>query len=463
MAPSRWPDVAQLLGAATPIGCQHAPFFPEDFLFCPTCGEALSAPGTSAVTVQPEWWGPGGEQEVPKHVPHGLPVCALPLSPRIESRALQDAPRPDLTIPTPPNAVCVFAAANYGFAAQRLLALATTRNVLQYWDPHARIWHVMTGDDGVDLRFTRSDYAWLPAAAARSGEARLGEVAIVPTDFGLFRLWINPVAESYRAEPVFQAPLASAPGMVRKQMACLFASASGIALWSAGPDGADPEVLPCKGENIPGAGWARPIRYDDKLMWLHAEGQVLWQPGADPLWLTWPLGWTPRLHFGGATQSRDGRLWQIGHDGHGYSFMELGVAGGQTEPIDGARLGFGTFLFRRGHPVMNNPWDNETVEDQNETDSLVLPLLQNYNGMRDQASGLVLRFEHYTGKAEAALAGAVLQKTSVEWIGQRNVVLDEIARLAHPAQCVPFLYDDALWLHHPNWNQIRGWTLKAQK
>jgi hypothetical protein len=94
-------------------------------------------------------------------------------------------------------------------------------------------------------------------------------------------------------------------------------------------------------------------------------------------------------------------------------------------------------------------------------DSLVLPLLRSFNNNRAQPSGLVLRFHTYTGRAEEALAGRTIAKTTIEWIGKRNVILDEVARLARPLDCVPFVYDGALWLHHPDWNMVRGWRLEA--
>lgn len=460
-ARQRWPDMAQLLGAALPKHCAHAPLYPEDFAFCPTCGAALTSVASAP---QLEWWGANAEPSLPKHVPQGLPVTALPLAAGIEARVPTAVVQPDVTIPAPPNAVCVFAAANFGFAAQRLLALAYTRNALQYWEPDPARWHLMTGEAGAaSLSFHASDYAWLPASAPR-----LGEVALVPTQQGLFRLLIDPLALRYRTEPVFQAPLASAPGAVGQQIACLFTGTSvgtsGVKLWTAHADGADPEVLHCAGA-IPASGWSRPISYDGKLMWLHAQGHLIWQPGNAPVWLAWPQGWTPRLNLGGPTQSRDGRLWLIGHDGQAYSFLELGwdpnLARGQIEAIDGARLGFGTFLFRRGHPVLNDPWDGETIEDPNAPEALVLPLLQNFNGLRNQPTGLVLRFMGYTGKAETALESAIIQKTQVEWIGRRNVLLDELIRLERPAACLPFVYDDCLWLHHPDWDRMRGWRLDA--
>ena len=105
--------------------------------------------------------------------------------------------------------------------------------------------------------------------------------------------------------------------------------------------------------------------------------QRVWaSPGSVPRWLPWPFPWQPRLQFGGPARSRDGRLWLIGHDGADYSFRELGTEGvAQVMPIEGARLGFGTLLFRRGHQVKDDPWAVEDVEDQTRGDALVLPLL----------------------------------------------------------------------------------------
>lgn len=497
-ARSRLPDVAQLLGASLPAGCAHAAIYPEGFAFCPECGAALQVCARAGQSLAlPAWWGPSSaplpvnESPLPRHAPHGLPLTALPLAASLETRAPEPAVgHAEIRIPAPPNAVCMFAAADFGFAAQRLLALAYTRNVLQYWDPVATRWHVMTAEDhAADLSFSASAYAWLPAQA----DARRGEVALVPSAQGLVRLVINPVSESFHTEAVLSATLASAPGVVAKRIGCLIAAAGGVRLWTANADGADgetldivadlgglrvpltsptdPAAIPDPGMDaadtagtaatIPATGWTRPISYDGKLMWLHALGHLVWRPGTAPRWLPWPSGWEPRLQFGGPATSRDGRLWQIGHHGHGYSFRELGVAQAQVQMLDGARLGFGTLLFRRGHQVKNNPWEGENVEDQNRNEALVLPLLENVSSTRSQPTGLVLRMESPPAKAEDALGGATLQRTLIEWVGQRNVILDEAVRLKHPGDCQPFVYGNCLWLHHPSWNEIRGWHLKA--
>jgi hypothetical protein len=324
--------------------------------------------------------------------------------------------------------------------------------VLQYWDPLAALWHVMAAEEhSASLAFTASAYAWLPVH-----NPRRGEVALVPTDTGLCRLWINPVSETYHTESVFDAALASAPGAMRRHLACLFTTSGDTRLWSAHNDFSNVMLYDC---DAPAGAWSRPIGYDGRLFWLHAEGQLTWQPGSAPQWMPWPHNWTPRLDFGGPTQSRDGRLWLIGHADQSYSFLELGKPDGQLEPINGARLGFASLLFRRGHAVVGEPWDTEHVEDPHEDDSLVLPLLRSFNNNRSQSSGLVLRIHKYTGKAEDALGARILPRTTIEWIGKRNVILDDIARLTRPLDCVPFVYDRCLWLHHPEWNQVRGWRL----
>jgi hypothetical protein len=247
---------------------------------------------------------------------------------------------------------------------------------------------------------------------------------------------------------------------MRRQLACLVRGNAGVLVLAS----LDAELAPgpqyeCGA--LPLSGWSRPIGYDGQLFWLHDDGQLLWRPGEAPRFLPWPGTWLPRLQFGGPTLSRDGRMWLIGHDGQSYCFLELGVENPQREPIDGARLGFANLLFRRGHPVVDDPWSGEHVEDPHEDDSLVLPLLRSFNNNRAQPSGLVLRFHKYTGRAEEALADRVIARTTVEWIGRRNVILDEIARLSRPLECLPFVYANRLWLHHPDWNRIRGWNLEA--
>ena len=458
-AAGRLPDVAHLLGASLPDGCDCSQIYPEGFAFCPDCGKPLLRL-SGVVNSQPDWWGPWSDAFLPRHVPHGLPVTSLPLGDSLELRPAAPAiGRSDVSMAAPPNALCVFAAAHYGFPAPRLLALATSRGVLQYYDPLARQWHVMSPEDGsAELAFDGASYAWLPVA-----NARRGEVALVPTNAGLCRLWINPIGESCRADLEFAAHLVSAPGAVRRHHACLFSENGATRLWCAQADGTDPQSFDCA--EAPGSGWSRPVGYDGRLCWLHAEGQLSWQPGAPPQWLPWPAGFAPRLELGGPTQSRDGRLWQIGHTGDAYAYIELGRALPELQAISGARLGFANFIFRRGHEVVGEPWDLENVEDLQDDDSLVLPLLRGLNNNRPVASGLVLRFHKYTGRAEDALhgraAGKVLGRTTLEWIGRRNVILDEIVRLSRPLECTAFVYADTLWLHHPDWPQIRGWRLEG--
>lgn len=455
-ARQRLPDVAHVLGASLPLDCRCAPIYPEGFAYCPRCGRPLLRLGGTPARTR-GWWGPGADDVLPRHVPHGLPVTSLPLGDSLEERPAAPTPgRCDLTMPAPPNACSVFAAAGFGFPGERLLALAHTRGVLQYWDPLGGSWHVLTPEAGAaSLVFTVSSHAWIAAL-----EPRRGEAGVVPGVDGLQRIWIDPVSETYRTESVLAAPIVAAPGLMRRHLACLAGGGDGVRLWSLRLDLDEVHEYACV--DAPAAGWSRPLGYDGRLFWLHAQGQLAWRPGEAPQFTPWPLHWQPRLEFGGPTQSRDGRLWQIGHDGQGYSYLELG-AGTNHLParmaIDGARLGFANFLFRRGHPVLDEPWSNEHIEDPHHDDTLVLPLLRSFNNNRSQPSGLVLRFHKANFRAEEALGDRIIPRATVEWIGRRNVILDEIARLSRPLECVPVVAGGCLWLHHPDWNQMRGWRL----
>jgi hypothetical protein len=459
-ARGRLADCAHLLGASLPQSCDHAAIYPEGFAFCPACGRPLQRLG-AVQERRPDWWGAYADASLPRHVPHGLPVTSLALGDSLEERPpAPEVGRFDVAMPPPPNAHCVFAVSTFGFPEQRLLALAPGRGVLQYWDPLAEVWHVMLPEEGAaDLAFGASDYGWLPLSSLQV-PARRGDVALVPTARGLYRLAINPVSETCSTQSVLAAPVVAAPGLMRRQLGVLVRNPGGtLGLCVLGTDLSPGPQFDCGA--LPLSGWTRPIGYDGQLFWLHGEGQLVWRPGESPRWLAWPDTWLPSLDLGGPTLSRDGRMWLIGHDGLSYAFLELGVERPQRESIDGARLGFANLLFRRGHPVVDEPWSGEHVEDQHEDDSLVLPLLRSFNNNRSQPSGLVLRFHKYTGRAEEALANRVIARTTVEWIGRRNVILDEVARLARPLECVPFVYANRLWLHHPDWNRIRGWNLDA--
>jgi hypothetical protein len=292
LARARLPDVAHLIGAALPAGCDHARIFPQGFAFCPECGAPVrqirSAPHAS-------WWGatsaplPHDAAPLPRHVPSGLAQTALPLAAALETRPPEPAVgEPDLSMDVPPNAVCAFVAADFGYAAQRLLAIAYTRNVVQYRDTPGERWHVFAPDDGsADLRFTRSAWALLPPAP----EAERGDAGIVPAQEGLVRLVVNPLAESWRTETILSATLAASPGAVGRRVAVPFVAADGVRLWTAAAGGADPDVLAIEGEQVPTQGWSRPFAYDGRLHWLHDEGQLLWRPGAAPRWQPWPFPW----------------------------------------------------------------------------------------------------------------------------------------------------------------------------
>jgi hypothetical protein len=459
-AAARLHDVAQLLGATLPQACHCSAIFPPQFAFCPQCGKPLTPPAAHTAPPASDWWGPCNDLHQPDHVPHGLPITTLPLAASIEQReALPAIGTADRRMPRPPNPQVAFAAARFGFGSQRLVALAYLRNVLQYWDPLAKRWHLLHGThDGGDLgdiSFSASDYGWLPAAHA---DARLGEVGLIPAQQGLLRLLINPISETYHTETVLEAALASAPGALQKHIACLINHDGRLRLWHALFDTSNPHLIHCDTDNLPLRDWSRPVSYDNKLMWLHQDGHLLWQVGDERAqWIAWPNGWNPRLTLGGPTQSRDGRLWLMGHDGQAYSFLELGKPHPQIEMLDGARLGFGGLLFRRGHIITGDPWATELVEDPHAGNDWVLPLLRNFDHRRSHASGLVLRFSGID-KADDAVQAKNLA-VSVKWIGRRDVILAHIPRLSRPADCVPFIYDNCLWLHNPHMDEILGWNL----
>jgi len=270
----------------------------------------------------------------------------------------------------------------------------------------------------------------------------------------LRRLRVDLVAQTWSADHLLRAPLASAPGALPQACACIVDD--GRALWSAAADLSEPRRHAL---DVPAAGWSCPMAWEGRLAWLHQAGMLSWRPDAAPVWTRWPAGWSPSLGVAGPTPSRDGRQWLLGHDADGYAFADLGDPRAPLRRVDGARPGSAGFVFRRGHEVKGDPWEREHVEDQEADAALVLPVLRAWDADRSRSGGLVLRLHRYLGRAEEALAGRVIARTSFEWIGRTNVVLDEIARLRNPQDCGVFVHDGCLWLHHPDWHTVRGWQV----
>ncbi|GIZ51117.1 hypothetical protein [Noviherbaspirillum aridicola] len=455
-ATGRAADIAQLIGASVPTQCSCAPIFPDDFAHCPECGKPLRNAASNAKPA-PEWWGPCGDHSLSELAPKGLPITAVNLDSIVRGRtAGQSTGRPDTTMLSPPLAPCVFASSRFGLLADRLIALSFEQNALQYWDPHEKQWLRIAADgDAAGLSFTRSAYYWIRPAVPETGE-----IALVPTDSGLYRLFLNPVTASYLTRPVWEKPLVSAPAQVQQHTACLYKDSDGVRLWTAKARAPQPQVYPCAGGQLPDNGWSRPITLNGQVIWLHQRGHLVWKPGAEPQWLPWRADWEPRFSFGGATQSRDGRLWLMGQNEQGFTYVQLGVPDGPSTVTDGARLGFGSFVFRLGHQVLEDPWDAGTVEDENDAHALVVPVLLSQSGDRRKRTGLVLRYDHFVGTAAAMLDGREERDAKLQWIGDQIITLDR-ARISTPLELSAFVHEDHLWLHHPDWREMRGWRLNG--
>ncbi len=468
-------DAARWLGAALPLTCECSAVFPPDFAFCPHCGAALQTPSGAAAAFS--WLGPFADQALPEHVPRGMALSASSLATRMA--ALPPVARPDLGMPAPPAAPCLFFSGDFGFAGARLLALSWRQNVLQYWNPVAADWQILAAGGDVamsDLCFTTSDFYALPPLSREPGA-----VALIPAAHGLMQLMLNPLQNSYHLQPLLVARLVASAGRVFSHLACLILDDDGqITLWSrqvpaAADSLADSLINPlavAAAENaLPAAqvwpacapasctgGWSRPFAYQGKLIWLHASGHLLWQPGSAPKWLPWPAGWQPRHAYAAPMQSRDGRLWQLGQGPEGYAFLELATATPQQEATDGARLGFAHIIYRLGHPLHGEPWGSFTVENENDHNALVWPLLACHDSNRRLQGVLAVRLPDYVGTVEQLFLNRSGMDSKIEWLGETHVELERL-QLARPWELCVVVRDGCLWMQHPDWSRMGGWRL----
>lgn len=454
-------DAARWLGAALPLTCECSGVYPPDFAFCPQCGAALQEAPDVAGEDGERWLGPFADQTLPEHIPRGMALSACSLAARLSG--LPPVARPDLGLPAPPAAPCLFFSGRFGFAEARLLAWSWRQNVLQYWNPVAADWQLLgaaANSEHSDLTFTVSDVYSLPPLSNEPGA-----VALIPTAHGLMQLFINPLQNTWRLQPVCSGRLLASAGRVFSHLAALVQDESGeVGLWSRqmvageGNQAVDEQFWHACAPADCNSGWSRPIAYQGKLIWLHASGHLLWQPGSAPKWLPWPVGWQPRQAYAAPMQSRDGRLWLLGQRQQGYEFLELGSATPQHEATDGARLGFANVMFRLGHPLHGEPWGSFTVENENDHNALVWPLLACHDTNRRLQGVLAVRLPDYVGTVEQLFLNRAGMDSKIEWLGETHLELERL-QLARPWDLSVVVHDGSLWLQHPDWSRMRGWRL----
>jgi hypothetical protein len=205
-------------------GCEHSSIYPEGFSFCPNAAARSSAwPGASSAA---RLVGPACRPAAaaPRAAWLARHLAAAGRQPRGTSRRARvgrfdavDAAAAECRVRVRRRRLRLpgTAPAGAGAGARRAAVLGSAgRSCGMCWcRKRAR----------PSLRFT------LPTTAGcRPWSRARGEVGLVPTAQGLYRLWINPINETCRTEPCWPRRWSPRRALMRRQLACLVRGNAGV-------------------------------------------------------------------------------------------------------------------------------------------------------------------------------------------------------------------------------------------
>lgn len=433
--------------------------YPPEFHFAPDTGEALAAVPLreSAVWIPPSGAAPVLDpiQQVRESRQLQQAEVGIRLRPApIGSGPMHAADNATFAMPLPPPGRYEFCAARFGAQQDVLLAIEPERGDLFAWLPLAQLWQPMapraTGPlaDG-----SLVGERWRMELQQQDSVTTM----VMPTVAGLASIKADALTLSYSVtyagtgpalgSPIFWsgevwAPVGSSP------MSLSLVSQTGKAI---------PVALPVAVE-----AFALPVCDARQIVWPCEQGQLVIRQGAggapEAAWVEWPQGVTPRFEFGSPYLSRAGVFWQIAWDDAtgSYVFVQMGRPNPEVHQASSPSFCTGRVSHRHGHRIKGDPWlDPEHVSDSS-SDKVMIPLLESIRN----AAVLGLMVETTSG-ATALLASNERQRAELQYQEDSSPPVRFFTMLvAQPWHTRAFVYDQRLWIYHPDMQVAHGWDLE---
>lgn len=449
-------ELATVLGAkrhfgACTSGKKTTGIFPRAFTHCPHCGQTLVAP----MGLQDNWLPPFGGDQSKLKKPEGLRLTAK----RFPFTKCDTEQRPDREISLPSG--------NWQF----LVAAFGTRSAALYGiDPHqGKIERLATDSErGSQIAVEPIEGGhflpesslpperWAPVAEnlAMSG------VLWLPTDSGIARLDIDPIALAYRVS-FSGGRCVAAPARFRGALFALMETSPNlVGVFAVPPDGGAPSTPLCEFETGPDFNSALPLVTDKALIWPTSSGRVVVRPDPGKAGiasiLPWPTNFEPRFDLSQPHFDTSGKLWQQGMTGDHWVFVEmLGRGNGDDHhETDGPRLCTGSLSYRLGSRIRGNPWDDlepSSIKGQ------VFPLLES-----DHHDEIIAAVVESTDGVDKLLDSNERYYTRFAFLGdgERYLLSGQFRR---PWLARMFLFDRHLYLSHENFTDAKGPVLYGFK
>ena len=444
-------DALRLVGARQLEGCS----FPPEFRFHPNDGRALPPPtvaSTHGVWLPP--FGDGGDEAV-----RGLrrTRSALTLRP---TGVYSESNDPERTLPLPPPGRHEFFALPSASGSRELLALDAEQGVLHLWLTAAGRWAALEQVDGGFLADSPLPHeAWRCEVARDTTGLRL----FLPTSHGIACLQLDWLRLGYHVDYIGDDVCCGAPILWREEIWAVLRDARGgvrlqAATAASGLAGGTLEVTGVEAEER----FAAPVCVRRQVIWPGVRGRLVLEVQANGSlaahYRPWPAGVSSKFGFGAPYLAREGQLWQACWSEHDESHAYLRLDGRDLEQrlASAPRLCTGQINYRLAARMKLPPWDDPEHGSDADSRALFIPILES----AVDAGVLGVRIDTTNG-LEATLESGERVRAVVELHSDRRLETRLYTlNVSTPWQGRAFVYDNALWLYHPELKSVVGWELE---
>ncbi len=455
-------DVGRMIGAKKDIASGH--WLPPDFDFSPQTGDGLDA---ALARPQPAWVPPFGApalSDISRPLAKGLrqtPTSLTLARPNGTGRRLEPASDADRTLPALPPGQYRFLVDKFDVSPTTLMAIETEHGNLLLLLPETKTWVPLehpTG--GVLAEGLKNARGWRMEVVEKGGSATL----YFPTASGLAQVTPAVVGLSYAVEYFGEGLALGGPvAWAGEIWLPVLGKKGSVNLVGKPPDAAKPIVLPT-GAPVPKNGFEAPVFDPRQVIWPCEEGQLivrLNQDGKEEAdWIAWPDGVRPTFSLGSPYLSQSGSFSQLCWRGQDESleYVQMGKNVPERAAIDAPRLGTGHISYKKEQRIKGDPWrDPEHAFDGASAD-VVIPLIESERehavvGLRiDAPQGVLALLD-----SDRERHRAVLQ---LQADNSADVLFGTLI-VSRPWLTSVFVYDQHLWVYHPELPQALGWKLES--
>lgn len=451
-------DLCAFLGSSTD---GSGKWFPPEFSFHPSTGVRLHKQPTQGGKWIPPFGG-SPQHDLSKPSARGLrrTKTALHLSRISQGKRLEATSEPAKTLPGLPPGQYRFVADSLDARLTVLIAVGVSHGTLHLLLPASMQWIALVqGGNGILAESSLRDHAWGMEILSQTN----GSVLYLPTDAGLASVKVQTCKLTYDVEYHGSGRALGAPAAWAGEVwVPLQDKSDRVHLLGVAPGKKD--VLLTTAVPTPAFGFEAPILDSRMIIWPCAEGQLIIrvnQDGAETTeWLEWPLGLVPNFALGSPYLSTNGSFWQpCWHETEArIEYVQLGRKNPERIAVDAPRIGTGYISYKKNQRIKGDPWREPESADEGSSADVIFPLIESDTdattvGLRIAApEGVLHLLDDEMHRHRAILQVQADNSPDLEF---------GMLMIPKPWLTTLFVFDEHLWVYHPDLPKVSGWKLEA--